>query len=305
MKNVELDKNDITKDINVEFAKKEWKGIGTKRICPKCHSEIEYRDKWSFIYSVRDNKICKICSCKRMSAINKELGKLKGLNNPFYGKKHSDETKRKMSGRRPNIEGVNNPLVKWLKKDLENRENYRELFTGEKNGMFGKHHTKEALEKISFHSKGKNNPMFGKPAPNGSGNGWANWYKGFHFRSLRELQYYISEIDEKGILFESAQKKSFRIPYTSYDGTDRSYQPDFLIDGRILVEVKPINLWNTTLVKLKKEAAEKFCKENNLEYKLVDVKTDSKLLKDKYLNGEIKFVEKYKERFEKYAGIKR
>jgi hypothetical protein len=146
--------------------------------------------------------------------------------------------------------------------------------------------------------------MYGKPSPQGSGNGWANWYKGFHFRSLRELQFYISEIDEKGIIFESAQKKSFRIAYKNYEGMDRTYQPDFLINGKILIEIKPKKLWNTLSVKLKKEAAEKFCKENNLEYKLVDVEPDAKLLKQKYLNGEIKFVEKYKERFEKYAGIK-
>ncbi len=144
--------------------------------------------------------------------------------------------------------------------------------------------------------------MYGRPSPNGSRNGLANWYKGFHFRSLRELQYYISEIDNKPVLCESAQK--FRIPYKDYNGIDRTYQPDFLINKKILVEVKPKNLWNTLIVKSKKKAAEKFCKKIGWKYKLVDIDPNSKLLKEKYLNGEIKFVEKYKERFEKYAGIK-
>jgi len=40
------------------------------------------------------------------------------------------------------------------------------------------------------------------------------------------------------------------------------------------------------------------------KYKLVDVISDSKILREKYLNGDIKFVDKYKKRFEKYANIK-
>ena len=43
---------------------------------------------------------------------------------------------------------------------------------------------------------------------------------------------------------------------------------------------------------------------DGLEYKLIDIEPDSSILKDKYLNGEIRFVEKYKDKFEKYAGIK-
>lgn len=296
MKNVELDKNDIMKDTKKEFAKKEWKGIGTKRKCPKCNCEISYKDKWSFIYGFVNNRKCKFCVAKKNSEKCKEL--FRGEGNPFYGKKHSNKTKRKMKlTDRSYMVGNKNPMnIKSV------RDRVSKSLTGNGNPMYGKHHTKEALKKISLHSTGKNNPMYGKPSPTGSGNGWANWYKGFHFRSLRELQYYISKIDNSNVFCESAQK--IRIPYKDYNGNDRTYQPDFLINGKILVEIKPKKLWNTLTVKLKKKAAEKFCKKNNLEYKLIDVEPDSKLLKQKYLDGEIKFVEKYKERFEKYAKIK-
>ena len=77
----------------------------------------------------------------------------------------------------------------------------------------------------------------------------------------------------------------------------------FLV-GNSLIEIKPKKLWETPLVKLKREAAEKFCNERGLTYKLIDVVPNSSILKDKYLNGEIRFVEKYKTRFEKYANIK-
>lgn len=94
------------------------------------------------------------------------------------------------------------------------------------------------------------------------------------------------------------------IKYKDEFGKDRTYRPDFLVNDKILVEIKPKYLWNTKLVVLKKKAAEDFCKKIGYEYSLIDVVPDASLLKEKYLNGEIKFVEKYKERFEKYAGIK-
>lgn len=72
----------------------------------------------------------------------------------------------------------------------------------------------------------------------------------------------------------------------------------------LVIEIKPKKLWNTKEVVAKKEAAEEFCKKMGYEYKLVDVEPNSLILKEKYLNGEIKFVEKYKERFEKYAKLK-
>jgi hypothetical protein len=48
----------------------------------------------------------------------------------------------------------------------------------------------------------------------------------------------------------------------------------------------------------------KYVKYSNNEIVIYKESVCRKLLKDKYLNGEIKFVEKYKERFEKYAEIK-
>ena len=59
-------------------------------------------------------------------------------------------------------------------------------------------------------------------------------------------------------------------------------------------------MWNTPLVLLKKKAAEIFCKKHGYEYRLVDIKLDYDMIKEKYLNGEITFLKKYKEKFEKY-----
>jgi glutaredoxin len=302
-KNVKPNKktiNSITNDTKKKLDERGWMGIGTKRKCPKCNSDISYRDKWSYIYAVRDNTNCSKCRNIQNSITHNYSEKFKGKNNPFYGKSHNAITRKKMASTdRSYMTGDNNPM-----KDCKMKEYFSKLHMGKGNPMYGKRHTKSALKKISYHSSGKNNPMYGKPSPQGSGNGWANWYKGFHFRSLRELQYYINFVDGKGISCESGQTKKFRIPYKDYNGIDRTYSPDFFIDGKFLVEIKPKKLWNTNLVKLKKKVAEKFCKLNGWKYKLIDVDPDSNSIREKYLNGEIKFVEKYKERFERYAKIK-
>lgn len=88
----------------------------------------------------------------------------KGENNPFYGKHHTEEAKRKMKINHIDNSGENHPMygkhhseetkIKISKNHSDN--------SGEKHPMYGKHHTKEAIEKISEASKGENNPMYGK-----------------------------------------------------------------------------------------------------------------------------------------------
>lgn len=72
---------------------------------------------------------------------------------------HSEETKRKI--------GLANSIAlkgnKWSEKQRELRS---EMFTGEGNPFYGKHHTKETKQLISEHRKGKcigeAHPMYGK-----------------------------------------------------------------------------------------------------------------------------------------------
>lgn len=59
--------------------------------------------------------------CKNLSEAMK--GKMQGENNPFYGKQHSEESKRKMSENHADMSGENNPF-------------------------YGKKHTKEAKKKM-------------------------------------------------------------------------------------------------------------------------------------------------------------
>jgi hypothetical protein len=297
MKTEELDKNGIMVGTENKSVKKECENIGNKcwkRNCPKCNKEIFYKFKSTLCAAMKKHSDCKLCAMKRTASFRNYFGE----SNPFYGRIHSDETKKKMS----NIDkswmlGDNNPA-----KRIKSRKLISQKLSGSNHYMFGKHLSNERKHKISIKNSGNKNPRYGKCPPNSSGSGWHSWYKDDYFRSLRELIFYIqNNTDNKKC---ECVEHIINIKYKGEDGHDRTYRPDFLVDEKLLIEIKPKYLWNSKQILLKKEAAEQFCKENGLEYKLVDVIPDSNILREKYLNGEIRFVEKYKERFEKYAKIK-
>ena len=128
--------------------------------------------------------------------------------------------------------------------------------------IYGKEKAAELKEKLSERFSGENNPMFGKPSPKGSGNGWSGWYKNFYFRSLLELSFLIREQRE----LKSAE--SIKIPYIDFDGTARTYHPDFICENT-LIEIKPKKLLGTATNKLKFEAGKKFCENNDFQFKIL------------------------------------
>lgn len=156
----------------------------------------------------------------------------------------------------------------------------------------------EYQDKMSKITSGENNPMFGKPSPQGTGNGWKGWYKDHYFRSLREVMFMI-EMDEKGIEWKSGESKDYTIPYT-INGKPRTYRPDF-IAGNILYEIKPIRLHKSPSVVAKKAAADAFCSTRGLEYRLIDIEIDGESIKAAHDRGDIRFDRDYEKRFLEYA----
>jgi group I intron endonuclease len=68
---------------------------------------------------------------------------------PMSGRKHSDETRKKMS-------------------DAENSGHFKTA-CGENHPMLGQNHSDETIQKMSDIKKGENHPMYGKPRPEVSG----------------------------------------------------------------------------------------------------------------------------------------
>ena len=290
------------------------------RKCPKCNAELSYSSKKHRNRAEKINSICFLCSRKEVFKrpeviLNfKKMGeryrvKYSGEGNPFYGKKHTEVTKE---------------ILRKTDRSYTQTQEFKDKVKrpGKLNGMYGKsiydvwvekYGEIEANKKMgdlrkkrSINATGKNNSMYGKPAPVGSGNGWSGWYKGWYFRSLRGLSYMICVIEKKGYKWESAENKKYYIKYINFDGREKTYIPDFIINDKILVEIKPKKLMDTPTNSLKKKAAIEFCLKNGLEYRMVDMRiVEQEKLIDLFLSGQIILINRYKERLQKIIDKKR
>jgi hypothetical protein len=182
-----------------------------------------------------------------------------------------------------------------------------------KHPMFGKHHTKEAKEKISKHHKdtacfsGERNPMYGKnhsletrqkmseivSSEMVAGKRQAygkNFHKNGHVFSekLGNEVFYRSSWEkavvewlDKELTVRTFTYEPFVICYKLNEGNRehaRRYIPDFLIeytDGRKeLWEIKPAAYSESEKVKQKQLAAEEYCRANGIDaYKLLTKQT--------------------------------
>lgn len=112
MKN-NLKPNDVgEKNITTEIKKKSTKNACesiTKekmwiKLCPKCNRIIYYSTKYTLQLGISNNTICKWCRTHTLKTKQKMSGKNNGMygthryenKNPFHGKNHTDDSKRKM-----------------------------------------------------------------------------------------------------------------------------------------------------------------------------------------------------------------
>ena len=290
-----------------------------KRECPKCGKDIYHTSKYNRNAQDKKQRPCRRCSSiekNKKYGNNKKFieryatkGKSTGKDNPFYGKHHTEETKKELR-----------KIHKGCSRSQDFKDNLSKVSTGKSNPMYGKNYYdiwvskygkaeadkrhKEKKRKNSIASSGKNNPMYGKPSPNGAGNGWSGWYKGWFFRSLKELSYMIKKIEGKNKKWRTAETKDLRIKYVDYKGDERTYTADFLVEEKELIEVKPKKLKKSLIVRLKAKAARKFCKEKGFTYKIKDVKIllekeIKKLHDDKIIKFTNRYEEKYNEKYNK------
>lgn len=121
------------------------------------------------------NKIADLCGCHNLM-IRKWIKKynipvrsrsdaVSGEYNPFYGKKHTEETCELLSER---LSGENNPNFgkpMTAKQKQKISDTKKGKYCGEKNPFYGKKHTEETRKKISASRKGKltgpDNPIYG------------------------------------------------------------------------------------------------------------------------------------------------
>jgi hypothetical protein len=178
----------------------------------------------------------------------KKRPSLAGVNNPFFGKAHTAEFKRRQSENRGRVEKMKRSAAWWYA--LRRGKSVEELY-GDAKGQ-------EIRQTRSLKNRGSNNPSFGKVYDNGGGRGLIGKYKGRLFRSAYEYSFYKA-MEQQGRL-QDVRYEGVRIPYT-LKGTERTYAPDFLVGGSELYEIK--SKWHLEqsrdMNEAKFAAAEDFC----------------------------------------------
>lgn len=174
---------------------------------------------------------------------------------------------------------------------------------------YGKQGADDRRDAYRLRRKGLNagalNPMFGKPAPQGSGNGWSGWYQGFYFRSLRELSFITEIIEPQSLAWKTAESQSLTISYVDPMGRSRTYRADFVVGGNRLIECKPRKLWRTPSVLAKTKAAVAFCSTRGWIYRLVDPPLiPFEKLEGMHASGAVVFLAKYEEKFEQWKNLR-
>lgn len=276
-------------------------------VCDNCGTEYSIKKYLTVkkAHQKYQKDLCHSCKMKFMFASGERKSSW-----PIYNKKQKGKTVEQRLGR---------------KAGKIFRQKRSELTSGNKNPMFGRNdqcYKNGGLAEINHNKKGRTyeeifgkkkakeikskvgcsgikNGMYGKPSPQGSGNGWSGWYKGFYFRSLLELSYLKYLFDNK-IKFRTAETQEFKVEYKDLNGKKRNYFPDFYLeDTKEIIELKPKKLINSKQNKSKFDAAKK---KFGKKFKIITDKNLNKLTSNEiqllYRSKNFKWTDKYEQKFQ-------
>lgn len=145
--------------------------------------------------------------------------------------------------------------------------------SGEKNGMFGRHHSEEARTRMS--EKRTQAIVEGRFRPYGTQN-----KKGVYVSTKTGVSMFFKSSWEEATMkhldvdpnIATYEYEKLRIPYT-YDNHKRWYVPDFVItftdDTRVVWEVKPEQFLQTERVLRTIEAGLQYCEQNGMQYQVL------------------------------------
>ena len=253
-----------------------------ERNCPKCGRSIKYKHLHNLQKAETKGSNCASCITKEQHLNPERKPHIVTNLDSFRTKEFLDKQSANSTSKNNTMYGKKIYDV-WIEK-------YGIEIANEKQKIF--------KEKISKATKGQNNPMYGKPSPKGSGNGWKGYYKNIYFRSLLELAFLVY-LHTNNLEFENGEKRKYTIDYF-FQNTQRTYRPDYIV-GNIMYELKPKKLWNTLEVTAKSNAAIIWCEKHNMKYELFEPQRIDKItLKQMIIDNEVTFVEKYKLKVDNY-----
>ena len=127
-----------------------WAHIFLSKAYPNNHKLAMSANCMTAVSNCNTSERSKIKVSIRILAELRDSSHPKGKDSPNFGRKASEETRKKMSISKS---GENHPLF-GKKASEKTRELMSEARKGEKNSFFGKHHTEESKKLISEHRKG-------------------------------------------------------------------------------------------------------------------------------------------------------
>lgn len=157
---------------------------------------------------------------EQKAALSKKFSELaSGENNPMYGKRHSEQSRQKMS-----IYAKDKRDNSVYQTD-EFKEKMSVLTSGKNNGMYGRHHTEESKALMSEHRKGltvgEKNGMYGK----------------HHTKEARQK---MSEAASQRTGAKNSNHKGVNL-YSDSDRTILKHHFETIQEALAFVEVKPTN----------------------------------------------------------------
>lgn len=189
-----------------------------------------------------------------------------GSKNPFYGKSHSAATRTKMSRNHADFRGDNNPLRKALSKDPSKREKLSRL-QKLKWTKLKKDEQRFALFRQRASASTVKAMLDGKCKSYGRGHehGW------FKSDKQKTYIYYRSSYEHRFLEWCEIHRDKFcacpfSVPYKHPDGRERLYLPDFLVDDRYVVEIKPRSMTNWDINTRKAHSAKSLFSKMGLTY---------------------------------------
>jgi len=226
---------------------------------------------------------------RTQSQIKQMSDRMIGNSNPFFGKKHTLETRKQMSLNHADFNGHNNPFKKALIDNPHKREELRERTkirwknrTDCERNMI-KTKLSLAMSKSEYHRKNtsykKHQHGFYQSTKSGT----------VFYRSSWELKT-IKELDDS-TLVKHFIVEPFNIIYKDKNNQDRYSRPDLLITllsgEQILVEIKPKTMMLLNNNKEKIIGYKIFCKERHIQFSILDNETNLDYLLKSVLKGEM------------------
>jgi hypothetical protein len=197
--------------------------------------------------------------------------RVSGENNPFYGKKHSAETREKMSRNSAHLTGDRNPFRRSLLRNPEKREEHKrrckKLWEDRDDEWMREF--RETLSKAMAES----DAQFGVPSGYESGHMETDKAGRVFYRSSWEKKVCeILDSDECDSVV-SFRLEPFCVPYVDAEGISRYTRIDFYLETssgeKAILEVKPRSLLEVNNNPDKIRGLMDYCRENSLQFSLV------------------------------------